>query len=157
MAPSKVMHGARAQLIIADPNTGKSGVVGIFTSVSYGLALDVQEVPLLGRYSPDELVYTASEAVNVTASGFRVVDAGPHAVAAVPELSTLMQHEYISLAIYDRQTNKLVARIENCRPTGYSTTINARQLEEVTVTFRGLLVHDETVTNSESPGASTLP
>ena len=50
-----------------------------------------------------------------------------------------------------------MAKIHSVRPTGYSTTINARQLEEVTVTFRGLLVDDEDTTNAESPGASTLP
>jgi len=157
MAAPKTMHGARAQLIIADPNTGTSRVVGIFASVSYGLAYDVQDVVLLGRYSPDEIVYTGAEAVNVTASGFRVIGAGPHKAGGVPELSTLMQHEYLELAIFDRQTNQLIAKIHSVRPTGYSTTINARQLEEVTITFRGLLVDDEDTTNTESPGASTLP
>lgn len=155
--PAKTMHGARAQVIIADPNTGTSGVVGIFNSISYGLAFDVAEVSLLGRYSPDELVYTGAEAVNVTASGFRVIDAGPHVAGHVPDLASLLQHEYIELAIFDRQTNKRVAMIHSVRPTGYSTSISARQLEEITVTFRGLLVDDESTVNAELPDSTTLP
>lgn len=157
MAPPKTMHGARAQLIIADPNSGFAGVVGLFNSFSYGLQYDTQDVYLLGRLSADEIVYTAQETVNCTASGFRVVGSGPHATAKVPELAQLFAHEYLTLAVYDRQTNQKIATISNVRPTGFSTTINARQLEEISVSFKGILVGDESVTNAEPVGSSTLP
>lgn len=157
MAPPRTMHGARAQIIIADPNSNSAGIVGIFNSFSYGLAYDVQDVFLLGRLSADELVYTAQETVNCTASGFRVVGAGPHKTAKVPELQQLLSHEYLQIAVYDRQTNQLICRITNVRPTGYSTTINARQIEEISVSFRGLLVGDEDFSNAEPQGSTTLP
>jgi hypothetical protein len=157
MSPPKTVHGARCQVIIADPNTGTAGVVGLFNSISYGLAFDVQDVFLLGRYSADETVYTAQETVNVSASGFRVVGQGPHKGAHIPALQTLLNHEYLQLAVYDRQTNQLIAKISNVRPTGFSTTINARQLEEISVSFKGILVSDEDTENAEPVGSSTLP
>lgn len=155
--PAKVMTGARAQLMIVDPNTGEGRVVGIFNNVSYGLTYGAEPIFLLGRYSPDEIVYTAQEAVSVTASGWRVVDAGPHALAKVPKLADLLNHEYIELAIFDRQTNKRIAKIHSVRPTSYNTTLANRQPEEVSITFLGLLVDDESTDNTELPGASTLP
>lgn len=157
MAPPKVVHGARCQVIIADPNTGTAKIVGLFNSISYSLAYDVQDVYLLGRYSADETVYTAQETVNVSASGFRVVGAGPHSGAHVTALQNLMTHEYLQLAVFDRQTNQLIAKISNVRPTGFSTTINARQLNEISVAFKGILVSDEDTENAEPVGSSTLP
>jgi hypothetical protein len=155
------MHGARAQLIISDQNEGGKGeVVGIFNNVSVALTFDVQPVYLLGRLSAYELVYTAQEPVTVTASGFRVIGAGPHKTGRVPNLQDLLKHEYISLSIIDRnaeQGAKPIHVIHSVRPTGYSTTVSARNLEEITVTFTGLLIDDESSENNESVGASTLP
>jgi len=155
--PAKVMTGARAQLMIVDPNTGEGKVMGIFNNVSVGLTYGAEPIFLLGRYSPDEIVYTSQEAVTVEASGWRVVEFGPHVVAKVPQLSDLLLHEYIELAIFDRQTNERIAKIHSVRPTSWSTTISARQPEEIRVTFIGLLVDDESTTNAELPSASTLP
>lgn len=157
MAPPKTVHGARCQVIIADPNTGTAGVVGLFNSISYNLTYQLDEVYLLGRFSADETVYTAQDTVNVTMSGFRVVGAGPHAGAHIPALQTLLTHEYLTLAVYDRQTNQLIGTISNFRPAAFSTTINARQLEEISVSGKGILVSDESVQNAEPVGSSTLP
>lgn len=157
MAPPKVVHGARCQVIIADPNRGTAGVVGLFNSISYGLAYDTQDVFLLGRVSADEIVTTAQETVNVSCSGFRVVGQGPHTGAHITSLQDVLTAEYLQLAVYDRQTNKLIAKISNVRPVGFSTTINARQLEEISVSFKGILVGDEDVDNAEPVGSSTLP
>jgi hypothetical protein len=155
--PAKTMTGARGQLMIVDPNTGEGRVVGIFNNVSYGLTYGAEAIHLLGRYSPDEIVYTSQEAVSITASGWRVVDSGPHALAKVPKLADLLNHEYIELAIFDRQTNKRIAKFHSVRPTSYNTTLANRQPEEVSITFMGLLVDDESTDNVELPGASTLP
>jgi hypothetical protein len=43
------------------------------------------------------------------------------------------------------------------RPTGYSTTISARNLEEITVTFVGIFVDDESTQNAEDPTSVDLP
>jgi hypothetical protein len=154
MAPPKTMHGARAQLIV------DGEVVGIFTSFSYGLQYDTQDVYILGRLSAAEIVYTAQETVNCTASGWRIVNNGPHRAAKVPTLQELLEHEYITLAIFDRQSddpNARIATIQDVRPTGYSTTINSRQLQEVSVSFKGILVSDESGENAEPQGSSNLP
>ena len=155
--PAKTMTGARAQLMIIDPNTGEGKVMGIFNNVSVGLTYGAEPIFLLGRYSADEIVYTSQEAVTVTASGWRVVNFGPNVIAKVPKLADLLQHEYIELAIFDRETNQRIAMIHSVRPTSWSTTIANRQPEEIQVTFIGLLVDDESTVNTELPGASSLP
>lgn len=153
MAP-KVMSGARAKLQIYDPVKG-AVTLGIFANVSYALAYDAQPAYILGRYSAAEIDYTAQEPVQVTASGFRVVNEGAHKHASVPDLKSLLTHEYITLQIVDRQTGQVVARISNVRPTGYSTSISARQLEEISVNFIGILVDDEDTQNAEDSSSPT--
>lgn len=154
--PARTMTGARAQLIVADATTEDGKVVGIFNNISWGLAYDAQPIYVLGRYSPAETVYTAQEAVNVSATGFRAVDAGPHVSAKVPNLADLMNHEYMELAVFDRQSNQQICKIHSVRPTGYSTSLAARGVQEVTINFIGLLVDDESTENAELPGASDL-
>lgn len=152
MAP-KVMSGARAKLQIIDPNTGAATTLGIFANVSYALAYDAQPAYILGRYSAAEIDYTSQEPVQVSASGFRVVGQGAHTHASVPDLKSLLTHEYITLQIVDRQSGQAIAKISNVRPTGYSTSISARQLEEITVNFIGILVDDEDTENAEHPSS----
>jgi hypothetical protein len=156
--PQKIMSGARAKLGVVDPRTGQVRYIGIFNNVSFGLTFDAQPAYILGRYSPAEIDYTAQEPVNVTASGWRVFDHGPHAEAQVPRLQDLLNHEYLTLTLLDRQNpTRNLATIRNVRPTGYSTTISARNLEEVTVTFVGIYVDDESTENTEHPTSLDLP
>lgn len=169
MAAPKVMSGARAKVAIVDPQTDEATVVGIFNQCSYGLTFDQQPVYILGRYSAAEIEYTGQEVVGITCSGWRVVGNGPHnlgkdgAKAGVPNLFDLLTHEYIELTVIDRQTessdpNKArIAKFRKVRPTGYSTTISAKQLEDITISFVGILVDDENTTNTETPNAANLP
>ena len=157
MAAPKVMSGARAILGFYDPNKDQTLPVGIFNNVSYGLTYDAQPVYILGRYSPAEIDYTAQEPVTITASGWRVIDHGPHIEGRVPNLSQLLTHEYLQMAVLDRQTNKRIATFREVRPTSYATTISSRTLEEVTITFIGIFVDDESTENFESPGSTQLP
>lgn len=151
------MTGARGLVSIYDGNTGKTTPIGMFTSISYGLIYDVAPIYTLGRYTAAETVYTAQEVVNVSASGFRIVGHGPQVEAAVPLLSKLMSHEYVQITVIDRQTNLTIATINECRPTGYSTSVNARQATEFTVNYVGILLSDENATNEEAATASNLP
>jgi len=157
----KVVSGARCKVFIG--GSGKPGdtssmtLVGIFNSVSFGLGYGAQPVYILGRYSPAEIDYTDQDVVGITCTGWRVVGHGPHADGKVPMLQNLLHHDYISLAVHDRATGKLIASISSVRPTGYSTTISNRQLEEITVNFVGIMISDETADNDESAGASDLP
>lgn len=162
MAASKVMNGARAKLGIYDPATGLTRTVGIFNNVSFGLTFDAQPAYILGAYAPAEIDYTSQEPVSITASGWRVIDHGPHVEAGIPRLQDLLTHEYLELAIIDRQREAggkdgRITKFRQVRPTGYSTTISARQLEEITCTFMAIRVDDESTTNVEGPGAAFLP
>lgn len=160
--PPKVMTGARGKLGIYDPSTNEVSVMGIFSSVSYGLQYDVQPAYILGRYSPAALEYTSQEPVNVTCSGWRVIGHGPHRDGKVPRLQELLTHEYLELAVIDRQletgsADARIGKIRGLRPTGYTTGLTARQLEEMTTTYVGLLIDDESTTNVEGPGSTELP
>ena len=159
MAAPKVFHGARALFQIVDPNTGQSTAttVGIFDNCSYSLTYDVQPAFILGRFSPAELGYTAQEPVNITCSGWRVINHGPHQYGHVPHLQDLLLHQYITMQVVDRQTGLPIATFNSVRPTGYNTSIQARQLETMTLNFMGLLVDDESGDNTESIVAADLP
>jgi hypothetical protein len=151
------MTGARGKVYIADPNTGKPELVGVFHTISWGLTFDVQPAFILGRFSPDELVYTAQEPIGVQCAGFKVVGAGVHKLMKMANTRDLLTHEYLSLVIVDRQTGRDIAKIHSVRPVSYNTTLNARQMEEISVNYMGLLVDDEDTQNSERADAATMP
>jgi hypothetical protein len=153
---AKVMSGARA--VMGFYNGSKFNAVGIFSDASYGVTYDVQPAWILGRYSAASLDYTAMEVVHVTANGYRIIDHGWFNDAQFPSLSQLMAHEYMTLQIIDRQTEKMVARIDYVRPVGATGGFSARQLSTSTHTYQGILVSDESQPdNNESPGAMELP
>lgn len=157
----KIMSGARAKVYIEDPNTalpeGGRRLMGIFSNISYGVTLDATPAYILGRYGAAEIDYTSASTVNITCGGWRAVGLGPHRGARVPRLQDLLNHQYITFEIFDRQTGEKVAKIEKVRPTGFTTGLTARQLEEMTTTYVGLLVNDEDETNSEAATPSGLP
>jgi hypothetical protein len=157
MAASKVMHGARAKVFIADPNTGIPQLIGIFSQISWGLSYDVQPVFILGRMGPDETVYTAQEPVSISCSGFRVVGAGAHRLAKMPNVRDLLTHEYLTISVSDRQSNREIAKFHSVRPVSYSTSLNARNIEEISVNYIGLLVDDEDTVLAERADAAKLP
>ncbi len=138
---ARTLNGARCKLYI-------DGVlVGVFSNVSYGVTYDVSPIYVLGRFNAAELVYTGMDVVNVTATGFRVMDNGPYATASVPQLQELMNHEDIVLHVHDRQatdaTKANVMTVVGVRPLGFSTSSSARGVNDLTVNFQGTLLHDE--------------
>lgn len=159
--PQKTMTGARAKVYLG--GTGGSSdqqslqPVGIFNNVSWGLQYDAQAVHILGRFSPDEIVYTGQEPIGVTATGWRVINNGPHNAGKVPKLQDLMQTDYLTFVIVDRQTGATMATIHSVRPTGYTSSLTERQLQSMTLTFMGLLVDSEEAQNVETAGAAELP
>lgn len=158
MAPPKIVTGARAKVEIIGPQ-GEKVTVGIFTSISYGVVYDATPAYTLGAYSPREIDYTAQEPVAISASGWRVVNQGPHVQGLFPTLDKLMTHEYLSMTIIDRQTGLAIAKIENVRPTSYQTPIASRQLTEQSFSFMGILCSDESGSNAyvEDGTASQMP
>lgn len=157
MSSPKIMHGARALVQILDPNTNQPVTVGIFNNFSYGVNYDVQPAFILGRFSAAELAYTAMEPCQISAGAWRVIGHGAHVTAKLPKLADLLRHEYLEIQVVDRQTGRPIAKIHSVRPSGMSTNLTARQLEEMTCTYVGLLVDDEDTVNAELPGSADLP
>ena len=150
MGASKVMTGARALIQIVDPNTSIAETVSIFNNFSYGLALDVKAAEVLGRYSAVELTYTGSEPINISAGAYRIIGAGPFKTGHIPPLGELLLHEYLTISVVDRQTGLVAATFNSVRPSGFSTSLAPKQLEEMTCTYVGLLLDDEDTVNEES-------
>lgn len=155
--PPKVMSGARAKVSIYDPMTGQAKVVGIWNNFSYSVNYDVQPAFVLGRYSAAALETTGVEPVSITAGGWRVVDHGPFVEGRLTNVKDLLTQEYLTLSVIDRQTRRTIATIHGCLPTGTSTTLSARQLQESTNTYMGLLMDDESTVNTEASSATQLP
>ncbi len=151
MPISRVMTGPRAQVII------NGEIVGVFNSINWNYTLDLRNVDILGRFSTAEIVNTGMEPVEVSCSGYRVINAGPHVSMSVPLLQDLLSSPNLELAVIDRATGQRIAKIHQCKSSGYSTAIDAKGIESLTAHYRGILVDDESATNSETPGASTLP
>jgi hypothetical protein len=146
----QILNGARCQLLV----NGK--IQGVFTSVTWGVSYDAVPSYILGRFSPAEITYVGQEAINVNATGFRVIDNGAYVAAGLPKLQDLMTHEDITLAIYDRETGKAVMTVVGVRPTGYTSGVAARSISDFSASFSGMRASDESGENNEAAGASTL-
>jgi hypothetical protein len=162
MAKSRVMHGARAVLWVG------TTPVGIFNNVSYQVMYDVSPAYILGRFSAAELVYTGAEVIGISATGFRVMKNGPFSVMdqqsasrLVPKLQELMTYEDIVISLHDRSEadpeKGLIMNVTSVKPAGFSSSVGARGLQEVTVNMQGLHYSDEEGDSVESAGASQLP
>lgn len=162
MAKSKVLHGARAVLWIG------TTPVGIFNNVSYGVTYDIAPVYILGRTSAAELAYTGMEVVQVSASGFRILENGPFAVvdkdtgsSLLPKLQDILNYQDLTVSLHDRleqdpEKGTLMV-LTNVKPQGFTSSVGARGLQDMTVTFQGLHLADESGPNNESAGAADLP
>lgn len=147
----KVFTGGRAIVSVGGQ------VVGLYNSVSYGMTVRAEPIFTLGRYSANEITPTGYDTVTVQCSGWRIIDQGPHKLPKVPKLQDLLNLGPVTITVTDRQTNKIVARIEGCVPVSYTTSAAAQGTAPISVTYVGTLVSDEDGPHSESPGATTLP
>jgi hypothetical protein len=156
------MSGARAKVGVYNATTGKSEIIGTISNISFGVTYDVQPAFILGRFGAAAIEYTAVDVVQITASGWKVFGHGWHIDGHLPRVQDLLLAEPIELVVIDRQQEALggeprVAKIRNVRPTSGSGGFQARSLSENTYTYVGLLVDDESVTNSEHPTAANFP
>lgn len=157
MAAPKVFHGARAKVSILDPVTGVPRVVGLWNNFDYSVTLDVQAAFVLGRFSAADLVTTGMEPVNITASGWRIIDHDAFVECGVTNLKDLLNQQFLQLTVHDRQTGKNMATIRGCLPTGWSTGASAKQLSTLQNSYLGLLIDTETTEQAEAPDAADLP
>ena len=156
MSAPKVMSGARAK--IGFMTKTKTTYFGIYNNFSYSVRYDVAPAYILGRYSAASLDYTSAEIVQCTAVGYRVINHGPHTDGQLPKLADLLTHDSIVLLCLDRlNPSKAIATITDVRPAGYSTSIAARQLEDVSMQYVGILCDDEDTDNEELPNSMSLP
>ena len=154
---AKIMHGARCKIGIVDSTTGQVRYVGIYNNVSYSVNYDVQPAFILGRFTAAALEFTAVEPVSVTCSGWRVVRHGAHVDGRLPSVKDLLRYDYLQIVLFDRQELVPIATIRQVRPTGYSSSLTARQLTEMTCSYLGIPGDDEDVAKDEASDAASLP
>lgn len=147
----KTMTGARA-IVKVDGN-----VVGVFDSCQYGANIGTEPIHILGRYSPDEISITSYEAVQVSCSGFRIIDQGVHVLPAAPKLQDLLQFERVQLEIEDRQTGSNIMVVKNCVPSNWGEGQQAKGTTRFNISYIGTVLSDESDEQDESSGATALP
>jgi hypothetical protein len=162
MAGPNSFHGARAVVKINDQD-GKPQTVGVFNSVSYSIGITVIPIEVLGSLLPVELCQTGQDAVQLTCSGFRAIGAGPYANGKAPTVSDLLRYDGVTLQIFDRQNANTVAEItetmfvvENAKCTGWRTTVNAKAVADLELSYMGIVGYDETGTKAMQTDATAV-
>ena len=154
---NRILSGPRAKVSIADPITGATKVVGIFSSCSYDKPLEAQVAYILGRMGPADIAYTAADAVTINCNGYRVVDHGAHIEAGFPTIQEMLEFSGISISVLDRQSGKTVLAATSCFPTRESGGFTQRALSELSVSYIGLRADDESSVNAERSDSTQLP
>jgi len=146
---SPILHGAKVKVVLNDR------VVGIFTNVSYSKSYGMHTAHVLGRHSPAAFTYTHQEAIPVTMTGFRVVDAGPYKLNAMPELEDLLSASGVNLQLEDRTdpANPKIIMRGRLYATSFSGGTAARSISDITVQGLMATMDDETSQDAEAPGA----
>ena len=137
MARAKILTGARAKVLV------NGALVGLFSQCSWSIRQGKDPAFILGRFNPAEITPTTQEAVTLSLSGYRVVDAGPYKVANATLLKNLLNEEDFSIAILDRQTNKTIFTAVGCRVQGWSSGVAARGVSDIRIDVIGIRGEDE--------------
>lgn len=151
MARAKTMTGARA-IVSVD-----GVIVGLFDSAQYSVNVGTEDIFILGRYSAAEITPTSYEVVTLNCSGFRLVGNGGHILPKMPKLQDLLNLEYVSVSLEDRQSGENIMIVSDCVPVSYGTGYNAKATSRISVTYRGIKASDESGSQDESAGAVNLP
>lgn len=147
---SKTVTGGRAKVFV-------DGVlVGIFDSCTTSKNFGIETIHTLGKYGPQENVYTSVEAVNVSCTGFRVVGSGVHTLPKVPKVQDLLNFNPFTITVVDRQTGKTIRTIQDCTPSNDNDNFNAKATSKVSVNYIGILAFDESGDQGEG-GSTTFP
>ena len=152
---AKVMTGARAKIFVDNV------LVGLFDSVSYGANIGAEPIHTLGRFSPNEITPTSSEAIQVQCSGFRIIGQGANVLPKFPKLQDLLNLGTVTLGVTDRQSGSTIMTVTGCVPTSYSTGHSAKSTSKINITYLGVKMEEESGSQSEggtgSSSASELP
>lgn len=148
----RIVHGGRVLMQV------NGLTIGIFHNATYSRALDTQDAYILGKMGPAEIGYTAQEPITGSMTGWKIVGKGPHnADINMPRLQELLTAPYTSLTMVDRVTNKRIGVVKGVRLTGESGGYTTRQMSEVSIPYKGLLMDDEEGQDAEGPNAASLP
>jgi hypothetical protein len=155
---SQVVTGGRAVVSITDAN-GNTQVIGIFESAQVSESLSVEDVHILGRFGPVEIVVTAANSVKVNCSGFRVYGFGVKTLGKYPTLQQLLNLGPITLTVGDRSnpTGNALQTIIGCIPDSNSNNYNSKSTSRINISYTGTAVTDETNPGDAEVGAVSLP
>lgn len=157
---AQTLTGARAKIYI----NGK--LIGLATDCNWSMKLGMEPVHSLGRYEPQEIVPTSQEAIDVSVNGMRVFNFGPHkgfdgtanSAIMVPVLKDLIQYKDIIISIFDRANPKVeIMRVSNARCTGYSSSVSAKGMMNLSMNFVGIRLVDEHTTDAKIQDTSASP
>lgn len=155
---SKVVTGGRSVVSITD-SSGNTHVIGIFESASYNESISTEDIHLLGAYGPQELTVVSYNAVTVNCSGFRVYGHGAKILGKFPKINDLLTLGPIVITIADRQnpTGAAMATIIGCLPETNSTSFSSKSTSRISISYKGVLVTDESSQGDAEAGAVSLP
>src|SRR5271157_3360989 len=137
MALSQILTGARCKVLI------NGSVVGLFSNASWSIRQEKQPAFILGRYNPAEIVPTTQEPVQLTLTGYRVVNAGPYQVADATLLKNLLLEQDFAVSVLDRQTGETIFTAVGCRVQGWSSGAAARGISDIRIEIIGIRGEDE--------------
>jgi len=137
MGKAKILTGARAKVSI------NGNTVGLFANCSWSIRQDKAPAYILGRYNPAEITPTSQEPVSLSLTGYRVVDAGPYAVANATLLRGLLEEEDFDVTVSDRQSGKIIFTAVGCRVGGWSSGVAARGVSDIRIDITGIRGEDE--------------
>lgn len=153
MAVAKTYVGAKAYITIDNQ------IVGLFDSCSYSVSIGAEPIHLLGRYSPDEIVHTSYEAVQLDCSGFRVIGHGFHVLPKAPKLEDLLNLESIQISVINRDSapgSTPILTVNKCIPIRWGTGYAAKSTSRISISYLGTSVSDEAGNQAENTPI-TLP
>jgi hypothetical protein len=157
---SQVFHGARAKVFI------QNTLVGTFSTFTWGVSYNAQDVSILGAFATQEVMITGMNSIEMTASGYRIVEEGPFsAQMRMGKLQDLLLLDDIVVTVHDRLSNKQIAAIVGVKVTGFQNTVAAKSMTEITLNMRGTVLSDEEGSQGEplsgpngaDSGAAFLP
>lgn len=156
--PSKTITGGRAVVSITD-QFGNVQVIGIFDSCSVNESLTVEDIHILGAYSPREEVVTSYNSVRVQCSGFRVYGFGVKVLGKFPTLNQLLGLGAVTLSVGDRENpnGAAMATIIGCVPDTNSNNFQSRATSKINVSYVGTYMVDESAPTDSEAGAVDLP
>ena len=158
------MHGTRSRLV-AIPSAGDSNGtpldLGMFESIETGVDQDNFQPYILGRASPTENVMLGQAPIMVRLRGFRKVTADSNELGPYGNQNldmNMLQELYadakdLTIQIIDRQTDKIVLRVEGCKVVNQNFSVAAKQPASLSLTLTGLVYSDEAGDQSD-PGTA---